>query len=155
MYPHYSYLESVNKIVDGSVIRGSVTTVEEDDPIQSVKYDDGTTESFTLNDLNERAVYHEAGDDRFLFFNNRAELCVWVQDLNQLHDDSTVVKGIGGVQQDMDMTAFFRWIDRAQAFYRLWHDSSTQPLRDLGISPNKIFNATSAAISEICNAYSA
>jgi len=68
MYPHYSYLESVNKIVDGSVIRGSVITVEEDDPIQSVKYNDGTTESFTLNDLNERAVYHEAGDDRFLFF---------------------------------------------------------------------------------------
>ena len=145
MYPHYSYLESVNKIVDGNVIRGSVTTVEEDDPIQSVKYDDRTTKSFTLNDLNERAVYHEAGYVRFLFFNNRAELCVWAQDLNQLHDDSTVVRGIEGVQQDMDTTAF----------YRLWHDRSTQPLRNLGIFPDKIFNATSAAISKICNVYSA
>ena len=72
MYPHYSYLESVNKIVDGNVIRGSVTTVKEDDMIQSVAYVDGTTENFTLHDLNERAVYHEAGYDRFLFFNNRA-----------------------------------------------------------------------------------
>jgi hypothetical protein len=81
---------------------------------------------------------------------------VWAQNFNQLYDDSTVVRGIEGVQQDMDMlTAFFRWMERAQDFYRLWHNSTTQPLLALGISPDEVFNATSAAISEICNVYSA
>ena len=149
MHLYYSFADQVNKVVAGKIIKGTIKTWDENSPVQVVKYDDGTTENFKLEVLNDHVVYHEI-DGRYLYFTNRAEVCVWCHDFNDIHYDSGHVQGIEGASQEMDTMAFFAWMKKVQRFHRKWHESTTQPLLDLGVSPDKIHNATNAALNEIC-----
>ena len=57
MYPYYTFMDEVNKVVNGQVVKGLLLTSEEEDaPIQCVTYTDGTVEEIKLAGLKRSRI---------------------------------------------------------------------------------------------------